>query len=218
MTMPARNGRDWPASAEPEDRAGWRDREVTKSQQAGDEGVGVGGGGGEDGDEKADPASNAHDFVISLALTLTTVGMFLGFTMTMSGWLPWRAYLMRAGALYVVGIGGGFMLGLWLTAAVRDWSQPAMVGFACRATLLLIAFGFLSHATMEAAREPDELWWTLPLLWAPAILLPAIGLGAVIDGALLGAIASGLPRRTPWHALRFVVCEYRRLISERHRP
>ena len=40
----------------------------------------------------------------------------------------------------------------------------------------------------------------------------------VIDGALLGEIASGLPRRTPWHALRCVFFERRRLAVGRRTP
>ena len=169
-------------------------------------------GGGEVG-----PASNAHALAISLVFTAFTVVMFLGITNAVAEWLPWRAYLMRAGAVYGLGFAGGFLTGLWLTAPMRDWSRPVRVGFECRAALLLIALGFLGHATVEVAAGPDGRWSAVPLLWAPAILVPAIGLGAVVEGILLGEIASGLPRRTPWHALRALVSDRLRRASARKR-
>ena len=219
---PASDGGDEKGHEDPNE-----DREPVAASEAGTQ-QGRGEGERDDGDigcgcqglgvEQVGPASNAHDLAISLVFTVFTVVMFLGFTNAVAEWLPWRAYLMRAGTVYGLGFASGFLTGLWLTAAVRDWSRPMRVGFECRAALLLIAFGFLGHATVEVTAGPDGRWSAVPLLWAPAILVPAIGLGAVVEGILLGEIASVLPRRTPWHALRCAVSAWRREAAGRKKP
>ena len=138
------------------------------------------------------------------------VVMFLLSTVGMSDELPWREYLIAAGTGYAVSFTVGFMADRWWPAAAR--SRPPRLpgaGSECRMAILFVVCGLMVHGLWGGDAQPGA-GWEPPPLWVPAILIPVIGFGGVIDGALLGETASGLPRRTPWHALRRVVSERRR--------
>ena len=70
---------------------------------------------------------------------------------------------------------------------------------------------------MAGGGDAGRAWWEPPVLWVPALLLPAVAVGGALDGELLGDFARGLSRRTPWHALRFIVSERRRAAAESRR-
>ena len=241
--MTARNGRGGPRSVEPAGRRP-KDRGETEGQREGDgshdrgheypgpgrteaaelatadkDGGNDEGGGPDDhrgvqervgGVEGGGP--DTHDLECSAFLSLMMMVMFVIATLGMYEQLPGRAYLVWAGGGYAI----GFVLGFLLGRQGPDSDRPSSRGgaaFECRMAVLLTAGGLAFSGFLGSGEEP---WggWEPPLLWVPAILLPAIGVGGGFDGALLGGIAGGLPRRTPWHALRFIVSERRRAAAE----
>ncbi len=150
---------------------------------------------------------DTHELECSAFLSLFTMAWLVLFTAAMSDQLPAAVYLAGGGVGYVLLFALGFLLCRDDPAAERE--RPVHVaGIESRMTVLLIVFAFLFHALFGGG-DP-RAGWEPPLLWAPALLLVAFVVGAAIDGALLGVIAQGLPQRTPWHALRFIVSERRR--------
>ena len=127
--------------------------------------------------------------------------------------LPGRAYLVWGGVGYAMGFGIGFLMGRRepKTETAHRWRSSS---FECRVAVFLIAGGLMWGGLMG---EGEETWagWAPPLVWVPGILWPAICAGGAIDGAMVAEIARGLPRRTLWHALRFIVSERRRAAGER---
>ena len=90
------------------------------------------------------------------------------------------------------------------------------LGFECRLAVLLIVFGFMFQDFMAGGSHPRAAWEP-PIVWVPAVLVPVIALGGGLEGTVLGEAAGGLARRTPWHALRFIVSERRRAAAARER-
>ncbi|MCY4607370.1 MAG: hypothetical protein OXD40_02055 [bacterium] len=156
---------------------------------------------------------NAHDLECSAFLSFWMMLWLVLLTGAMSEQLAVGAYLVWAGVGYVPLFALGFLLGRREPVGDGDRSWH-LVGFGCRMTVLLIAGGFMVQGLAGAG---EEAWagWEPPLLWVPALLLPAIAVGGGFDGALLGEIANGLPKRTPWHAVRFIVSERRRVAAGR---
>ena len=244
--MTARNGCDGPRSVEPAGRRR-KDRGVTEGQREGDGSHERGteypepggavaaehakankddgneeGGGPDDhrgvqdldgGPEGGGP--DTHVLECSAFLSLMMMVMFVIATLGMYEQLTGRAYLVWAGVGYAMGFGLGFLMSRQEPAADRVGARSG-AALECRMAVWLIACGFIFSGFVGTGGEP---WagWEPPLLWMPAVLLPAIAVGGGFDGALLGEIASGLPRRTPWHALRFIVSERRRASAERKR-
>ena len=245
--MMARNERGGWRSTEGEGRTGMKDHDGPKRQHAkgagekgGDEDREPGsppagawaaeqkapenslrdeGGQGRDGQQRVAGVGgglpDTHDLSGSVGLSLTTIAWFLFFTIMMSEELPVGEYTVLAGLGYVSLFVLGFLLGRREPTADSDrmWVQ---VGFGCRMTVLLIMAGFMLHSLVGVGDEP---WggWEPPTLWIPAILLPALAVGGGFDGELLGEIARGLARRTPWHAVGFIVSERRRGAAGRNR-
>ena len=163
--------------------------------------------GQEPGSGEGGQVPDTHDLEISAFLSLFTMAWFLLFTVTMSEQLPAQTYLSWGGAGYVLLFALGFLLGRKEPMTERVRSLPAP-GFESRVTVLLIMFAFMFYAFIGGG-DP-RAGWEPPLVWVPAVLLPAFVVGGALDGALLGVVARGLPRRTPWHALHFIVSERRR--------
>ena len=243
--MTARSGRDGHRSVEGERRRGPKDRGETECQGEGDGGhegghehpepgraaAGAAGpedkepensereggdswhGGQDEGDGGGDVIPDTHDLECSAFLSFWMMLWLVLLTGVMSEQLAVGAYLAWAVMSYVPVFALGFLLGRREPAddRGRGWE---LVGFGCRMTVLLIAGGFMVQGLVGAG---DETWagWEPPLVWVPALLLPTIAVGGGFDGALLGGIARGLPRRTPWHALHFIVSERRRAAAER---
>ena len=158
-----------------------------------------------------DQVPDTHDLEASAVLSLITMAWFLLFTVAMSEQLPALTYLAWGGAGYVLLFALGFLLVRKEPVAARVRPMPG-AGFESRVTVLLIMFAFMFYALIGGG-EP-RAGWGPPLVWVPAVLLPAFVVGGALDGALLGLIARGLPRRTPWHALRFIVSARRRAAAE----
>ena len=172
------------------------------------------GGDGEEGGGVSE-FPDTHDLADSVGLSLLMMGMFVLTTVAMYEQLPGRAYLVWGGMGYAMGFGTGFLVALQATATeVARWRRGA--GFECRMAVFLIAGGLLFGGLVGG---DAETWaeWKAPLVWVPGILWLAICVGGAIDGALLGEVARGLPRRTPWHALRLIVSERRRAAAARER-
>ena len=196
------------------------DDKAKESEDTGDTGQGDGGacrrgqglGGGAVG-----PVPDTHALEGSAFLTAMMMVWFVLFTIAMSGQLPWRAYLIAGGAGYAGFFAFGFMAQRWWPATMRDRERrPPAVGFEWRLAILAIMLGFMVQGFFGSGADL-RVEWEPPLLWVPAILMPAIAMGGAIEGALLGEIASGLPRRTPWHALCFIISTRRRSAAERNR-
>ena len=156
---------------------------------------------------------DTHDLVDSVGLSLLMMGMFVLTTVAMYEQLPGRAYLVWGGVGYAMGFGIGFLLGRQEPAA--DAPRPRRsAGLECRMAVFLIAGGLLFGGLVGGGAET---WgeWRPPLVWVPATLWLAIIAGGAIDGSLLGEFAGGLPRRTPWHALHFIISERRRAAAGR---
>ena len=243
--MTAQNERDRCRSAEGEGRLGLEDLGEAKRQEAkgddeegGDEhrepgatppgsraaahkapegNQGDDGGHRREGDERScGPVRefpDTHDLESSAVLSLFTTICFLLLTIAMSGQLPAGTYLVMAGLGYVSLFVFGFLLGRQDPAPDGDrvWVQLVLGG---RWTVLLLMGGFMLHG-MVGSGEARSAWWEPPVLWVPAVLLPAIAVGGALDGELLGEIARGLRRRTPWRALHFIVSERRRVAAGR---
>lgn len=207
--------------ADHEPRGAPAEDETTENESPEDNEGGVGDpcrGGLELGGGQGRPVPDTHEFRDSAGLTLTMTVMFLLSTAGMSEQLPWREYLIATGVGYAVSFTVGFMAERWWPAAARcrPPRRPG-AGSECRLAILFVVCGFMVHGLWGGGAHPGA-GWEPPLLWVPAILIPVIGAGGTIDGALLGEIASGLRRRTPWHALRFVLLERRRLAVGRQKP
>ena len=208
--MTARNERARRLSAEREGRGGVEDLGEAERRRA--KGDGRESGGGLDHDP-AQGFPDTHDLENSAVLSLFTAIWFVLLTFALSGRLPVGTYLVLAGLGYVSLFVFGFLLGRQGSAPDSDraWVQAA---FGCRLTVLLIMGGLMLHG-MIGGGDAGRAWWEPPVLWVPAVLLPAIAVGGALDGDLLGQFARGLPRRAPWHALRFIVSARRRAVAER---
>ena len=189
----------------------------TKALKAPEDNQGDDGGHRREGDERSggpvQEFPDTHDLESSAFLSLLTTICFLLLTIAMSGQLPAGTYLVMAGLAYVSLFVFGFLLGRQDPAPDGDrvWVQVVLGG---RWMVLLIMGGFMLHG-MVGSGEVRSAWWEPPVLWVPAVLLPAIAVGGALDGELLGEIARGLSRRTPWHALRFILSERRRAAAGR---
>ena len=165
------------------------------------------GGGQAPGAREGGQVPDTHDLEGSAVLSLITMVWFVLFTAAMSEQLPVQTYLAWGGVGYVLLFALGFLVGRKEPGTESARPRPA-VGFESRVTVLLIMFAFMFYAFIGGG-DP-RAGWGPPLVWVPAVLLPAFVVGGALDGALLGVIARGLPCRTPWHALHFIVSERRR--------
>ena len=158
-----------------------------------------------------------HALEVSTFMSFLMMLMFVLATVWMSGQLPWRAYLIAGGVGYGFGFAAGFLAGRTDPMERGDRSGQVPFGVEFRMAIWAIMLGCMFHDFLESGAGP-RTEWEPPLLWVPPLLLPAIIMGGTIDGLLLGGIAGSLPRRTPWHALRFVFLERRRLAVGRQKP
>ena len=158
---------------------------------------------------------DTHDLVDSVGLSLLMMGMFVLTTVAMYEQLPWRTYIFWGGAGYTLGFGIGLLVGRRepKTETTHRWRSSS---FECRMAVFLIAGGLLFGGLVGG---DAETWaeWKAPLVWVPGILWPTICAGGAIDGAMVAEIGRCLPRRTLWHALRFIVSERRRAAAEKKR-
>ena len=157
-----------------------------------------------------------HALEISAFMSFLMVLMFVLAVSGMSGQLPWRSYLIAGGVGYVFGFAAGFLAGRTDPVAMKACSGRVPFGVEFRAAIWAVMLGFMFQDLLEGGAEVRAA--AMPLLWVPPLLLPAIIMGGAIDGLLLGGIASGLPRRTPWHALRQVVSAWRQEAGARTKP